>query len=143
MLDLDELAETSSAFGVAEDQVRRDHLISHILVALVELNAPVVFFGGTALARTHLADPFDGARLSEDVDLHTEQRRAVALLLETKLPRALRREFPGAAWDVPLSSVRDKDPAILTVEGMALKIQILDTAPGTRTMSATQPKYVK
>jgi predicted nucleotidyltransferase component of viral defense system len=127
MLELDDLAETSSAFGVAEDQVRRDHLISHILVALVELKAPVVFFGGTALARTHLADPFDGARLSEDIDLHTGQRQAVAQLLEAKLPRALRREFPGAEWDVPLSSVRDKDSAIFAVEGMALRIQLLDT----------------
>lgn len=34
MLDPQELSRTASAFGVAEEQVRRDHLISHILAAL-------------------------------------------------------------------------------------------------------------
>ncbi len=53
MLEPDELADTAAAFGVAEDQVRRDHLISHLLFALAQLKLPVVFFGGTALARTH------------------------------------------------------------------------------------------
>ena len=39
------------------EQVRRDHLISHVLAALatdVSTN-DLVFFGGTALSRTHLA----------------------------------------------------------------------------------------
>jgi len=34
MLGRDELAEVATAFGVAEDQVRRDDLISHVLIAL-------------------------------------------------------------------------------------------------------------
>jgi predicted nucleotidyltransferase component of viral defense system len=37
------------------EQVRRDHLISHILAALsVSFHEQVIFFGGTALARTYL-----------------------------------------------------------------------------------------
>jgi predicted nucleotidyltransferase component of viral defense system len=52
MLDPRELAEIAAAFGVADEQVRRDHLISHVLAALSDLGAPVVFFGGTGLART-------------------------------------------------------------------------------------------
>jgi hypothetical protein len=51
MLNPTESATVASAFGVAEAQVKRDHLISHVLHALATVNAPVVFFGGTALAR--------------------------------------------------------------------------------------------
>lgn len=39
MLDPQELSRTASAFGVAEEQVRRDHLISHVLAALAQLGA--------------------------------------------------------------------------------------------------------
>ena len=49
------------------EQVRRDHLISHLLGAIaagVPTN-DLVFFGGTALSRSYLTD----ARLSEDIDL--------------------------------------------------------------------------
>ena len=69
MLQPDELANTAAAFGVADEQVRRDHLISHVLAGLADLELPVVFFGGTALGRTHLINPEGGARLSEDIDL--------------------------------------------------------------------------
>jgi len=37
----------TSEYGVAESQVRRDHLISHVLLALSAIEAPVIFFGGT------------------------------------------------------------------------------------------------
>lgn len=113
MLDPDELMNTAAAFGVSEDQVRRDHLISHILSALGELDAPLLFFGGTALARTHLADPASGGRLSEDIDLCTSDRRDVATLLTDQLPRLLRREFPGCTWQPLLSSVQAVQPAQL------------------------------
>jgi len=45
MLERDELVKTAAAFGVVEEQVVRDHLISHVLFALADLQAPVVFFG--------------------------------------------------------------------------------------------------
>ena len=97
VLDPQELSRTASAFGVTEDQVRRDHLISHILAALASLGLPVVFFGGTALARTWLTDPANGGRLSEDIDLYSAQCQDVAQPLTRQLPIMLRREFPWRA----------------------------------------------
>lgn len=127
MLDQQELAHTADAFGVTEAQVRRDHLISHVLLAITELRLPVVFFGGTSLARTYLADPNAGGRLSEDIDLYAFDRRAIASTLDADLPRALRREYPGTRWDPPPGAVRGLDPArLVTRDGLSLKIQLLN-----------------
>lgn len=55
-----------SAFGVAEAQVRHDHVVSHILATLSRHRRDeLIFFGGIALSRTYLLD--EG--LSEDIDL--------------------------------------------------------------------------
>lgn len=66
VLDPEEAESVRRRFGVDDRQVQRDHLVS-LLLASLSLHAPddVVFFGGTALARTHL--PY--LRLSEDLDL--------------------------------------------------------------------------
>ncbi len=57
MLDPVEEVAVAEQFGVAAAQVRRDHLISHLLVALSRsLADEVVFFGGTALARGLVPD---------------------------------------------------------------------------------------
>lgn len=106
MLSRTELTRTAAEFGVAEDQVRRDHLISHVLHAVATAEPPVIFFGGTALARTHLAEPAKGGRLSEDIDLHATERRRLAAALDQALPRALRREFPGLVWSPALSGTK-------------------------------------
>ena len=54
------------AFGVADTQVRRDHAVSYVLAALSRsYRDDLIFFGGTALSRTHLVDE----RLSEDIVL--------------------------------------------------------------------------
>ncbi|MEO3857219.1 nucleotidyl transferase AbiEii/AbiGii toxin family protein [Acrocarpospora sp. B8E8] len=137
MLEPGELAAVTAAFGVAEPQVRRDHLISHVLAALAHLDGPcdtLVFFGGTALARTHLPNPADGGRLSEDIDLWTDNRATVAAFLETQLPRALRREFPRTRWEPALTAVRSAiDPAqLVTADGLRLRIQLLDTGNAHR-----------
>jgi predicted nucleotidyltransferase component of viral defense system len=127
MLDPAELTDTATAFGVAEDQVKRDHLISHLLAALAGLAQPIVFFGGTALARTWLPDPTAGGRLSEDVDLYTADRKDVAKALE-ELPHLLRREFPGTRWEPAPADVRAIDPArLVTREGLQLRVQLLTT----------------
>lgn len=68
MLEHDELIAVADQFGVAEEHVRRDHLISHVLASLSQIAPDVLFVGGTALARTHLANPAAGGRLSEDID---------------------------------------------------------------------------
>jgi len=129
MLDPHELAEVAAAFGVADEQVRRDHLISHILAAIADLAPAITFFGGTALSRTHLSDPDVGARLSEDIDLYTPQRRATAAILDERLPQQLRREFPGTRWDPTLSAVRSTEPGqLVTRDGLRVRIQLLDSS---------------
>ncbi len=68
-----ELADYVEQFGAAEEQVHRDHLISILLAALAASSDAehLIFFGGTALSRTHLVD----FRLSEDIDLLTHAPR--------------------------------------------------------------------
>jgi predicted nucleotidyltransferase component of viral defense system len=128
MLELDELADVASTFGVTEEQVRRDHLISHVLVALESLGLPLVFFGGTALARTFVADPDAGARMSEDIDLYSAERKDAAATMDEMIPRLLRREFPRTQWDPALSAVRSVDPAhLVTSDGVRLRMQLLDS----------------
>jgi hypothetical protein len=53
VLTLSELRQVAGQFGVDDLQVRRDHLISHLLAAISNLaDTSVIFFGGTALARS-------------------------------------------------------------------------------------------
>jgi predicted nucleotidyltransferase component of viral defense system len=123
MLDTTELAEIADRFGVTDDQVVRDHFISHVLRALADMSPDgLVFFGGTALARTHLPD----GRLSEDIDLYTPYRTDTAVTLENRLPQLLNREFPRTHWLVPLTSVRATEPALIRAgDGPTLRIQLL------------------
>jgi predicted nucleotidyltransferase component of viral defense system len=125
VLDPGEAAAVAEQFGVADEQVRRDHLLSHLLGVLsTQLPDAVVFFGGTALARTHLPQ----GRLSEDLDLYAVPRRAdVVADVEKALADGVRREYGRLTWDPPLSSVRDVDPAVLrTTGGLTLRVQLLD-----------------
>lgn len=127
MLDPAEAAAVAEQFGVADDQVRRDHLLSHLLAVLSnQLPDAVVFFGGTALARTHLP----GGRLSEDLDLYAIPRRVdVVADVEKVLAGGVRRVYGRLTWDPPLSSVRDVDPAVLhTGDGLTVRVQLLDPA---------------
>lgn len=124
MLDPDEEHAVAERFGVARTQVRRDHLISHLLAALSEhLADEVLFFGGTALSRTFAPD----GRLSEDIDLIARHSRgATAENLERTLVRATRREFPGLRWQPSLSAVRDTAPAILIApDGTSVRVELL------------------
>jgi predicted nucleotidyltransferase component of viral defense system len=131
VLDPEELVAVATAYGVSEEQVRRDHLIGHVLAAIAANNADVVFFGGTALARTHLTTPELGGRLSEDIDLWSVSRRTTAELLDSAIPRSLRREYPGAVIRPGLAEVRPVDPALLvTPEGLRLRLQLLDLSGG-------------
>jgi hypothetical protein len=113
-------------FGASSGQIRRDHLISHLLAALTELAGDkLIFFGGTALSRTLLPD----GRLSEDIDLIARGSRGqIAARLTATLPRTLRREFPGLSWEPSLSEVRDVDPALRrTPDGVTVRLQLLDS----------------
>ncbi len=106
MIGRDELRRWVDYFGAPESQVRRDHLVSHVLVHLPELAAGATFFGGTALCRTHLRD----RRLSEDIDLLVESVSEVSNEFDAHLPRLLRREYPGVRlrWD-PVGEIQTGD----------------------------------
>lgn len=125
MLDAREAATVAARFGVADVQVRRDHLIAHLLAALASrLAERVVFFGGTALASTHLPD----GRLSEDIDLMAVSRRAeVAVDVERALADGVRREYGRLSWQPPLSTVTGASPATLRADdGLLVRVQLLD-----------------
>lgn len=127
MLDRAEAAAVAEQFAVSDEQVRRDHLLSHLLAVLsTKLSDAVVFFGGTALARTYLP----GGRLSEDLDLYAVPGRAeVVADVERVLADGVRREYGRLTWDPRLSRVRDVDPAVLrTADGLTVRVQLLDPA---------------
>lgn len=111
VLDPSERTAVEATFGVDSEQVARDHVISHVLATISSVNTDnVVFFGGTALSRTHLAD----LRLSEDIDLIARgDRITVADQIETAVVRRLRRTF-GTVSFTPIpqhsSSSRNRDP---------------------------------
>lgn len=125
MLTLSELRQVAERFGVDDLQVRRDHLISHLLAAISTLaDTSAIFFGGTALARSILTD----GRLSEDIDLLAlDSRPELAARLHSAIPRQLRREYPGLTWERTLTTGRDTDPAVLrTPDGVAVRMQLLN-----------------
>ena len=119
--DRDQFAQ---CFGANDDQIERDHLISHLLVGLrEEAGDDVVFFGGTALSRTYLP----AGRLSEDIDLYTlEDRPEIAERLTRRWPRSVRREYPRLTWRPTLADVPDTVPALLVSEGGAMvRVQLV------------------
>src|SRR4029077_8794291 len=115
IVDRDERDEIAQRFGVALEQVERDHLISFLLAFLsANFGERIQFIGGTAVARTHLPD----GRLSEDVDLiAVGDRKGVAADLDTALPRALARTHGRLTLDPPLIGLADADAAILRSTG--------------------------
>lgn len=89
----------AARLGVPTSQVARDVLLSHALARFPSLGLAqsVVFFGGTALCRTHLP----GFRLSEDIDLLADDPSEVRDRLEA-LPGVLEEELGDctlSGWD--------------------------------------------
>jgi predicted nucleotidyltransferase component of viral defense system len=125
-MKIDERDRVAQQFGVAPEQVERDHLISYLLGFLSDrLGDRIHFIGGTALARTHLPR----GRLSEDIDLiAVDSRRAVAEELDKALPRAVARTHGRLTLEPLLSRVADTVPVTAsTVDGTAVKIQLLSS----------------
>lgn len=122
----DETFSIAEQFGVAAEQIERDHLISHLLAFLSNTFGDKIYFiGGTALARTHLSD----GRLSEDIDLIAiGDRKSVAAELDAALPRSLARTHGRLILDPPLRSVPDTRSAIVrTSGGLTVRIQLLSS----------------
>lgn len=122
MLRSEEISYWAGVFGVADEQVRRDHLVSHVLATVGSLDADgLVFYGGTALARTYLPR----FRLSEDIDLLAAPRSEWASRIERVLPAALRRNFGEARWRPGPTDVPDATAAVLIADGLRVRIQIV------------------
>jgi predicted nucleotidyltransferase component of viral defense system len=143
-LDDDEARAVAAHFAVAIEQVRRDHLISHMLAAISNACADrVIFFGGTALARTHLPE----GRLSEDIDLIAIDSRAeTATAIENALSSALRRSHGRITWAPALTAIRDVDAAVLRADDgqLSVRIQLLDQLgyePWPTSMHAIEQRY--
>lgn len=122
VLDEAELRAVAERFGVSDDQVRRDHLISHVLAAIENVEG-VVFYGGTALTRTALPD----LRLSEDIDLiAVGPRSPVAAQLAQAINRGLARSFGEVRWQRSLESTHDAEPTSLEVKGrLSVRLQLV------------------
>jgi predicted nucleotidyltransferase component of viral defense system len=126
-----EVVTWAEQFGVASEQIRRDHFISHVINSLGSVVPDVRFFGGTALCRTLL----EGSRLSEDIDLLDDDPRVTLDVLREHMVRALRREFPDATWDAPFAD-GDGQAAMLDPSGMdPIKIYVGRIGPDTRAWS--------
>lgn len=122
MLEREELASWAAVFGVADEQIRRDHLVSHVLAGLATLDGDgLVFYGGTALARTHLPH----FRLSEDVDLLVAPRREWAERIERHLPSVLRRGFGPVQWRPAPSEVPSGAASMLVAGDRAVRLQLV------------------
>ncbi len=124
-LSPDELRRVADRFGASDVQVRRDHVISHVLAVLsASLSESLIFFGGTALSRTHLTQP----RLSEDIDLIAVGRRGdIASAVVDALNTGLMRVLGRPRWNPAFSRRSDTTPAVLeTGDGVAIKMQLLD-----------------
>lgn len=114
MIDDQEIRDRAARLEVPESQVRRDHLLSHLINALNGEDR-VVFIGGTALNRTHLPD----VRLSEDLDLHLLEGSPDELL--GRLLDAVRLEFPS----ITMVSGRTRGDVATYVLGVGeLRVQI-------------------
>jgi predicted nucleotidyltransferase component of viral defense system len=122
-LDAQAAARIARQFGVAFEQVRRDHLISLTLAALKPLRSQLVFFGGTALARSYLPQ----GRMSEDIDLIAVGPRGdVADALVRAVNRGLRATHGTVQWSRPLTEVRGVDPVtVSTDDAISVRIQLL------------------
>lgn len=118
-----EATKWSQRFGVDVTQVRRDHLISHILNALPAIDGlpDMAFIGGTSLCPTHL----DGLRVSEDVDLLTSGVEEGADALARALGRLLRREYPDVAVSLPTPVPRGRQIQLTASDAPPVEVQLI------------------
>lgn len=122
MIDDQEFRKLAVRFGVPEIQVRRDHLLSHLISALPSEDR-VLFIGGTALNRSHLPD----LRLSEDLDVVLSEGKTDDLV--DRLLEGVRLEYPGISV---VSRPRRYDVAtyVLEVDGLRVQVQVISNRPG-------------
>ena len=127
MITANEVSEWAGRLGVAEQQVRHDHLVSHLIAGLEGIE-DLVFFGGTALSRTYLED----RRLSEDIDLYLDPHQPPDQgEVLAQLQQATQREFPGLDTE-RLRRVSDVTTYAVSYEGLAVVIDVVGARPEHR-----------
>lgn len=117
MIDDREVRRRASSLGVPESQVRRDHLLSHLINVLREAQ-DVVFIGGSALNRTQLPD----LRLSEDLDAHLLDGDPQAVV--DSLVRGVRLDFPSISQGEYMRR-EDVHTFLLATGGLTVQVQII------------------
>ncbi|WP_084595444.1 MULTISPECIES: nucleotidyl transferase AbiEii/AbiGii toxin family protein [Microbacterium] len=123
ILSAADLNSTTAAFGVSAHQVRRDHVISHALAALSRIESDrLLFFGGTALARTYLPD----LRLSEDIDLIALSPRPVlARDIQDVLISALGRVVGTPTFVPDIVNTRQAQTSVMLIGDASIQLQLL------------------
>ncbi len=121
-MNTDEKAAVADQFGVATEQVERDHLISHLLAFLsLDFGDRIHFIGGTALARTH-------GRLTLDPALSSVRDTHPAIL----------RTSDGLTVRLQLLSPRDR--IVWPTERRSL-VQRYSDAPAAELLVPTRPAF--
>ncbi|WP_417561820.1 nucleotidyl transferase AbiEii/AbiGii toxin family protein [Microbacterium sp.] len=125
LLSEDDLVRVATQFGVEDEQVVRDHAISHALAAIAGLGTEaVVFFGGTALSRTLLTD----VRLSEDIDLIAcGDRREIGDLIEGAISRGFKTTLGAVTFTPRIRDARNSEASIMRVGDTTVQIQLLSS----------------
>lgn len=121
MIDANEIRTHAADWGTAEAQIRKDHLISHLLNSLEGLKG-FVFFGGTALNRTVLASE----RLSEDIDLYLDPNAPADIdAVLDALRTGTSSEFPDLR--ISREGVRgDVETFSITTEDLVVQLQVVE-----------------
>jgi predicted nucleotidyltransferase component of viral defense system len=102
VIDQQEIKARARRLGLQPDHVAKDYVLTHLLAAIAEENAFLVFRGGTALARIYWPD----FRLSEDLDFITS---AVGSGVDTALRVALQiaADRTGTELIIEIPRLRD------------------------------------
>ncbi len=140
MIDRSEIEALAARFGAPDSQIIRDHLISHVLAAIVDWadRDRVTFFGGTALCRTWLPD----LRLSEDIDLLIDSPTDGEHLRQ-HVSRRLRREFPNHEWS-RLGAQHQVETWTLSADELEVKVQFVQPRKGwERIPLVTEPTQLR
>lgn len=126
MISVVEVAEIARRNGVPESQIWHDWVVSHLLQALSEVQheTDIIFYGGTALCRTWCHD----LRYSEDIDLLVADFPDGVELVQQRLTRLVRREFPDLTWGPPLSANRMISTNAIA-DNRSVKVQFVEPRP--------------
>jgi len=112
-----EVHEHAKQWGVSSEQMHKDHTISHVLEAIVEVGFSCWFYGGTALNRSYLSQH----RLSEDIDLMVED---IDVDIGSSLGRRLLRGLGDTQWNEASRGSWMRTYNVVSIDA-AIKVQLV------------------